>query len=1197
LAERGDDGPAKSWAWRQKNWRWQSWRWDWLREKLRLKAKGEHLPACLKPAKSQQGVVLRCTKLGCKLALGLVLFVAAASGILATRLAIAPVSIKGLGPQIAQSLGERFGRGLQFSFGNVEIAREGYSPTVAVGGLSIKDSSGHVVLTAPRAEVSVGLLPLLFGDVKPKRLEIYDVEVQLTLRPDGSLAMPASANSDETVGLTQPLAAPPGFAAISPRQEGTATNPPPALPVKPRALLVKQMATTLRLLIDSLTDSESPAAAIDRLGISRGKLTVLDETAGQTLVFNGVNLEFGKAWEGTRFDLSVDGPNGRWSISGAANGKPGAQRGLKITLENLSLDEILLATGTRTIGADFDMPLSAKLGIRLHEDGAISEAAGRFEFGAGYLRFENPDDEPLMVDKIDGGFHWDSRARRIVIEPSRLAAGATHFAILGAVVLPVHEGDPWAVALSNAETGIAAPDRPGEESVAIDRLSLTGRLFLQKKMLSIDRFTFSGPKCGLALAGSVDWVNGPHVRLGASISPTPVRAVLRLWPSFLAPPIRSYLLPRVHEGILRKGTMRIDFDASDMDAMMRERPPGDEKSAVDFELSGADLEFLSGVPPLRGISGTGHISGRTATFKANHAELDAGDSQVLMVPEGSFHLADSGLKPTPAIVEAKVSASVGAVGKLLSYEALKPFANLPLDPATLRGHAEGMLEIDLKLGPNMGPDDVSHKINADVTDFYADRLIGSARLEAATLNVVADASGLRTSGQGIMFGVPVAIAMTRLPDKAAEASIVMTLDDGARARMGFGAIPGLSGLIGAKLSAPIGTGENPKAHVDLDLDQANIDIAGVSKPPGSPGKATFALNVTDTGALLDQLVIDAGSIQARGSANLGADFSLLAARFPQARLSSGDEMAIEATRAGETMKVNVQARIIDARPFLKSLIFNSPNPRAPANGADEHRDTGPIKEIEYDVVAGTLTGYNKIIVNGVELTYAKRGDQLQKFTFAGTVDGRTISSNLTGTGSSPQLNIVSEDAGSLLSFLDLYTHMQHGRLIAGMRLSPDTLAGALVIDDFLLRDEPGLRRLVLEGAPPADSKIDANAISFNKLQVRFRRDGSQLELSEGTMHGEAIGLNVEGALDYVHDRVDMSGTFVPVYAFNNLFAKIPVVGFILAGGANGGLFGINYRITGKASAPTLSINPLSAIAPGIFREIFGVTDIDPLHPR
>jgi len=75
------------------------------------------------------------------------------------------------------------------------------------------------------------------------------------------------------------------------------------------------------------------------------------------------------------------------------------------------------------------------------------------------------------------------------------------------------------------------------------------------------------------------------------------------------------------------------------------------------------------------------------------------------------------LKPTPAVIEAKVTSSVEAVGELLSYDALKPFANLPLDPATLRGQNDGTLEIDMMLGPNMSPADITLKINTDVTIF------------------------------------------------------------------------------------------------------------------------------------------------------------------------------------------------------------------------------------------------------------------------------------------------------------------------------------------------------------------------------------------------------------------------------------------------------------------------------------------------
>ena len=1191
MAGHGEENPVRSRAW-PGNW-------------LRGQKKAARPAPCIGLRKIHRRGAAWHAWSACKLVLGLALLALAGGGFFVARLALGPLVIDGFAPQIAKALDDRFGHRYEFGFGGTTIVRNGYAPALSIDKLSIKEpSTGRMILTAPRAEVSVDPLALIVGSVTPRRLEIFDVEVHLALRPDGSLAMPVGSNSGEAVALTPPLASalPPG-SPLPPPDAGTKDPAGGALTAKPpRALIVKQMAASIRLVIDTLTNPASPAAAIDRIGITRGKIVIDDETANQTMVFNGVNLGFDKSSGATRFDLSVEGPNGRWLASGVAGGMPGSERGLTLSFSNLSLDEILLATGTRTIGADFDMPLSGKLSIRLQADGMLSEAAGQFEFGAGYLRFDDPDDEPLMIDKVTGGFHWNPAARRIAVDHWRLAAGATHFAISGFVTPPRREGDPWSIELTNAEPNVSGPERPGEKSVLIDHSDLAARLYLAEKKLVIDRFSFSGPQCGFAMAGGIDWTNGPHIRLGASISPTPISAVMRLWPSFVVAPVRSYLLSHTSEGTAERGTMRIDFDADDLRTMRAGHAPPDAKVLLDFTIANASLAFLPGVPPLRGIDGAGHVTGRTATFAVANAALDAGNGRVLTLSDGSFHVADTELKPAPAVAQANVTGSVEAIGELLAHDALKPYASLSLDSSTARGKADGSLEIDMMLGPNTGPADTTLKINAAVTNFTAERLIGNEKLDAATLTVNVDPSGLRASGQGTMFGAPAAISIEELTGKPAEVSIGLTLDDAIRTRQGFGAIPGVSGPIGAQITAPIGTGEKPKARIELDLSRAAIEMPGVSKPAGRPGKVAFALAVNEAGTLLDQIVVDAGTIQARGNVQLGAGLSLVAAKFPQVKLSAGDDMKMEAIKTGEIMKVIVRGTAIDARPFLKSLIFNPPasNGAGPSNGEDRN-GAGPIKEIEFDVNAGILSGYNKQIIARAELKFAKRGDQISQFTFAGTFGDQPISCNLTGGGASPQLNLVSEDAGSLLLFLDLYKHMERGRLSVGMRLGSDSLAGVLLIDDFVLRDEPALRRLVVEGAPPLDTpgqvqKIDANAIAFNKLQVRFQRDGSRLDLSEGTMHGEAIGLTVEGALDFVHDRVNMTGTFVPVYAFNNLFAKLPVIGLILGGGSDEGLIGVNYRISGLASAPALNINPLSAITPGIFRQIFGVADFDPMHP-
>jgi hypothetical protein len=154
------------------------------------------------------------------------------------------------------------------------------------------------------------------------------------------------------------------------------------------------------------------------------------------------------------------------------------------------------------------------------------------------------------------------------------------------------------------------------------------------------------------------------------------------------------------------------------------------------------------------------------------------------------------------------------------------------------------------------------------------------------------------------------------------------------------------------------------------------------------------------------------------------------------------------------------------------------------------------------------------------------------------------------------------------------------------------------VRNFILRDEPAIRRLVSEGVPMRDEhdgtvvvKVDPTAARFTRLQADFVRTGGRLDIRDGVMYSPEIGTELDGWLDFANDRVNMTGTFVPVYGVNNLFSQIPLFGPILGGGTHEGLFAVNFRISGPASAPVLNINPLSAIAPGFLRKIFGAIDL------
>jgi hypothetical protein len=86
--------------------------------------------------------------------------------------------------------------------------------------------------------------------------------------------------------------------------------------------------------------------------------------------------------------------------------------------------------------------------------------------------------------------------------------------------------------------------------------------------------------------------------------------------------------------------------------------------------------------------------------------------------------------------------------------------------------------------------------------------------------------------------------------------------------------------------------------------------------------------------------------------------------------------------------------------------------------------------------------------------------------------------------------------------------------------------------------------------------------------------------------GPSVGSTFAGTVFDSHGNMAISGTFLPAYGINRIFGEIPLLGQVLGNGRGGGLIGITYRLSGPAGSPELEVNPLSIVAPGIFRSIF-----------
>ena len=100
--------------------------------------------------------------------------------------------------------------------------------------------------------------------------------------------------------------------------------------------------------------------------------------------------------------------------------------------------------------------------------------------------------------------------------------------------------------------------------------------------------------------------------------------------------------------------------------------------------------------------------------------------------------------------------------------------------------------------------------------------------------------------------------------------------------------------------------------------------------------------------------------------------------------------------------------------------------------------------------------------------------------------------------------------------------------------------------------------------PPAIAK----SWEVDLMETQFALNRGILSFEEGQIAGGELGATFRGWIDLNRDLVDMSGAIVP-------------------GGE--GLFAANYRATGPLAKPDFKINPLTALAPGLLRKLFGNT--------
>ena len=256
---------------------------------------------------------------------------------------------------------------------------------------------------------------------------------------------------------------------------------------------------------------------------------------------------------------------------------------------------------------------------------------------------------------------------------------------------------------------------------------------------------------------------------------------------------------------------------------------------------------------------------------------------------------------------------------LLMREPLRRQAGLTLDPATVKGQAEGDLVLDLKLGKTARPEDTQFHASGALDNLQIEKFLADEKLESATASFEADRNALKIAGDGELLGAATHVDVARAPGEEGSATITFALDAAGRAKRGLNFGSWLTGPLPIKLKAPL---TRANAEVEIDLTPAGVDnlVPGLSKPAGKPGKATFLVKPTPEGASLSNIAIELGVPMFRGSAQMDPAGAVESATITQARIAAGDDFKVDVVN-GPAFAQGFGARRFARRARLRQIDF------------------------------------------------------------------------------------------------------------------------------------------------------------------------------------------------------------------------------------------------------------------------------------
>lgn len=805
------------------------------------------------------------------------------------------------------------------------------------------------------------------------------------------------------------------------------------------------------------------------------------------------------------------------------------------------------------------------------------------------------DGNPQELTRATLNFAYDFSKDTIEVASSRADFGPMIMPISGGLIdldrLPGNEAAGPGIGIDLlVDQGLASVPAAGEQPFPFS-FKIFGRFLYDSDELQLDTLSVSTPMGQMTGSMRVRFFEGegPEVSFGARFANIQTTVVKQLWPYWIADKPRRWVLANIFGGTVTEGAVQVFIPKGRMSVEPRPLHLDENELRISFDIVNARMNVTGDIPPLRDTDAHFELSGPKVVTTINTATSYFPSGRSVKVESGEFVLSEIYTKPLMADLKIAVSGSADAVAELVSFRPINALKRIGLEAADFKGTVKGTAEVRLGLISEQNPPEPVWKAHLGLTDVDLAKPFSERKIDNLNATLDVDPRAAHLEGKADIDGVSMELAVSEPveedPQFQRERHVKVVLDKAGVRRFA----PGLDQIVDGPVTVELDRIDEKRQAVTADLSRAALTVPwlGWTKGAGIAAKAKFEVAEGEKQSAIDKFVLDGDGFGVNGSMKVDKS-GLVSADLSRIRLSPADDYSVVVRQAKGGYQVAVDGKSADVR----SLIARMKSPGG--GGADGDAGTDPSIRIEGRL--DRMIGFGDEAMSNVTLDYASRGGKLTGLEFSAvTGNGQAIVGQMRRQSGLGEVSVTSGDAGAVARFANLYSRMSGGLLNLKMRESANGIwNGSVDLRNFGLDNEQRLQSIVSTPAG-ADGRslnsavkrdIDVSSARFQRGFARLIYSDESLLVENGVVRGEQVGATFQGLVRDSRGRIDLTGTFMPAYGLNRLFAELPVIGILLGNGRDRGLLGITFKLTGATEQPKLAVNPLSIIAPGVFRQIF-----------